>query len=172
MNFSTNSKSKLIKSQTSSDKFSIVDSSIYEVFSSKLYDGVWYSEKSQLDKFNISEHFKTLLGYTTTDSLVWKDLILHQDLKSFTEEIQNISNLEYTHCTEMRFLHKNGSVLWMQTHIYSKANPDQIQRYIFIAFKDITHQKNNELKVIHQQQRDNDILNGSGIGTWEYNLIT
>ncbi|MGV8814064.1 MAG: PAS domain S-box protein [Gelidibacter sp.] len=162
----------MIKLQPYSGLFSPVDSTIYELFRSKLYDGVWFAEKSQPDIFNISENFKTLLDYKPTDSVAWNDLISPQDLPGFTEQIQNISNTEYTSCTDIRFIHKNGNHLWMQTHIYSKSIPDQIQRYVFIAFKDITDQKNHELKVKRQQLRDNDILNGSGIGTWEYNLIT
>ncbi|MGC1631737.1 MAG: PAS domain-containing protein, partial [Gelidibacter sp.] len=162
----------MVKLQPHSGHFSPVDSTIYELFRSKLYDGVCFAEKSRPDILNISENFKTLLGYKPTDVVAWKDFISTQDLQNFTEQIQNISNAEHTGCTDIRFIHKNGNVLWMQTHIYHKPRPGQKKQYIFIAFKDITDQKNHELKVTRQQQRDNDILNSSGIGTWEYNLIT
>ena len=153
-------------------QFSIVESTIYELFSSSLYDGFWYAEKSNHENFTISENFKMLLGYNTTQTLFWKDIIYPSDLNSFKKCVQEISISEECGCHETRFNHKNGTVLWMQTNFYSKANLRQKQQYIFIGFKDITKQKDHELKIINQQKRDHEILNSSGIGTWEYNLIT
>ncbi len=162
----------MIKILPHSKQFSVADFTIYELFSSTLYDGVWYSEKSSANKFNISNNFKTLLGYQPSQKLVWKDSISPQDLSNFKERLHNISiNSEISSC-EIRFIHKNGTLVWLQTHIYSQPNPEKNQQYIFIAFKDITDQKNNELNSIGKQQRDSDILNGSEIGTWEFNLIS
>lgn len=162
----------MIHRELDSNQFSIVDSAVYEVFNSELYDGVCYVEISHTEQFHFNKTFKCLLGYQPYQSLVLEDLMCSQDLSAFQKSIKTIVTTRVTSSDETRFIHKNGTVLWMTYQIYYKPNPEQNLQYIFIAFKDISKQKNKESKIIRQQKRDNEILNGSGIGTWEFNLIT
>ena len=164
---------KLINLHTKSEQFSLVDSTIYDIFSSTLYDGIWYAEKSEPERFVISKNFKSLLGYQPNQRLLWNAIILPQDLNIFQKQISNFSIKESveTHKT-IRFVTTNGTILWLESHFYSKPNTENGSQFIFIAFKDISKQKNREIDLIAQQKKNHQILNESGIGTWEYNLIT
>ena len=157
----------------STEEFSLVDSTIYELFSSTLYDGVWYAEKTNPESFIVDKNFNTLLGYSSTKTLKWQALISPQDATSFQYQIANFSSATNNKSQEkIRFIHKNGSVIWMESIIYANTNSERESKFIFIGFKEITQQNIEELTIKRQQKREYEILNGSGIGTWEYNVIT
>lgn len=156
----------------STEQFSVVDSTIYELFSSALYDGVWYAKKSNPERFIIDENFTILLGYSPKRMLDWKDIISPQDLDVFKDQISIFSN-DSKHPSQktIRFIHKNGAVLWMQSFVYSDTNPNRKSQFVFVGFKNITQQKIKDIKLSRQQKTGSEILSGSGIGTWQYNLI-
>lgn len=162
----------MIKNRPHSGHFSSVDTTIYEIFRSSLYHGVWFSEISQPEVFRISENFKALLGYDLTDYVDWRTIMSPLDQSSFCDNIHNIPNSEYTASLTIRFIHKNGNTLWTQGHIYSKLVPGQNQQFIFVGFKTIPDQESAQNKTLHHEQRRKNLLNDSGVGTWEFNLIT
>lgn len=163
----------LININPQTAQFSIVDSTIYELFSSSLYDGVWYSEKSHPHSFVISKSFKALLGYEPNHQLLWDRLLHPDDLGKFQGHLNSICGKHEIGINEdLRLIHKSGANLWVQCHIYFKPNTDNASEFIFIAFKNISKKRASELELIHQQERAHEILTDSSIGTWECDLIT
>ncbi|HUH27186.1 PAS domain S-box protein [Gelidibacter sp.] len=163
----------MININPQSVQFSIVDSTIYELFNSELYDGAWYCEKSHPDKFYISKKFKLLLGYEPNQKLHWETVLHPDDVNKFQDQLTSICGKEDIGIHEdLRLIHKKGDVLWMQCHIYFKPNSENGLEFIFIAFKNIANKRNTELELNHRHKRAHEILNDGAIGTWESNLVT
>ncbi|RXJ50251.1 PAS domain S-box protein [Gelidibacter gilvus] len=163
----------MININPQSVQFSIVDSTIFELFNSELYDGVWYFEKSQPEKFYISKNFKVLLGYEPNRKLLWETILHPDDINKFQEQLSAICGKEEIGIHEdLRLIHKCGDILWMQCHIYFKPNSEKGLEFIFIAFKNISTTRHTELELNHRHKRAHAILNDSSIGTWESNLVT
>ncbi|MBO3098256.1 PAS domain S-box protein [Gelidibacter pelagius] len=154
-------------------QFSLVDSTIYELFNSELYDGVWYCEKSHSRHIFISKRFNALLGYEPNRKLLW-DAILHpDDIHKLQKHLSTICGQNEIGINEdLRLIHKSGDILWLQSHIYFKPQAEQDSQFIFIAFKNNSKKRVSELELIHQQERAHEILSDSSIGTWECDLIT
>lgn len=163
----------LINSKPQTTEFSLVDSAIFDLYNSTIFDGVWYSKKSQPRKIIISKNFKVLLGYTPEHEVYW-DTILHPDDRSkFIKHLSAYNDKgEIGVHDDLRMIHKSGEILWMQCQFYSKSNLGQKHQFIFVAFKDISIKKNAELELLDRHKSTHEILSHSSIGTWQSNLIT
>lgn len=160
-----------IKSETT--QFTLVDSTLFELFSSTLYDGVWYSEKSHPQQFVINESFNILLGYKSDEKFCWEAIIHPDDIDIFEESLSEIDvEKEKGIHKNLRFIHKSGSTIWVRYYIYCKPNPQNVQQFIFVAFKDISYQRNNELQLQRNKALLQGISHAAEIGIWEVNLET
>ncbi|MBA6152430.1 PAS domain S-box protein [Gelidibacter maritimus] len=154
-------------------QFSLVDSTIYDLFSSDLYDGVWFTEKSNIYDFVISKSFKNLLGYESDQKLTWDSIIYPDDRKRFSDHLNGLcGNKKVSIADDLRIIHKSGTLLWLQCHIYFSPHSQSTHQFVFIAFKNVSKKRAAELDIIHQQKKAHEILSDSSIGTWECDIIT
>lgn len=163
----------MINLHLNSKHFTTADTTLYDLFSSALYDGACYCERSDSDTFVISKNFKILLGYPQEENLLWKDIFLPQDLNNFQNILSRFDeNSEIIYAQDFRVIHKSGKTFLMHCQIYSKPNPGSNVQFIFVGLKNITNAAEAEREMLLQQKRIDKILNGTAIGTWQYNLIT
>ena len=135
----------MTKQYSNSELFTIADSSIYELFSSKLYDGFGYCEKSDTKKFTTRENLQTLLGHQPTEKYDLDEIIYFEDLHILDSILSTFHDYaEIAHIHDLRIMHQSGEIIKMQCHFYSKPNLENDVQVIFIGFK------NKELEVKEQ----------------------
>ena len=67
---------------------------------------------------------------------------------------------------------KDGSLYWVDTFIAPFIGDDgQIEKYVSIR-TDITESKQAALELVHERQRLDNIITGTNVGTWEWNVET
>lgn len=153
-------------------QFSLIDHTIFELFSSALYDGVWYYEISQPENIVISKNLKTLLGYASHQKLLLETILHPEDLHKFQKHLKTITGDNDVGINEnLRLLRKSGDSVWMQSQIYFTPQPDRVCTFIFIAFKCLP-KKTTHLEPIPEPNSVHDFLEDGPIGTWQFNLRT
>lgn len=118
---------------------------------------------------NVFYHF----GYTARDFLAsrvnWLDLI-HPDDRAYVSGVLEMINKENELILEYRFLHKDGTYRWIKDcqRLFrdTKENPVEILGSIV----DLTDQKNNEDRIFQKQIKLERIIEGTGVGTVEWNI--
>ncbi len=164
---------RLRRKELQLEQFSPAVSAIFEIFNSSLYDGLWHSELLQREDFYISEKFRSLLNYNSSDHFSWQSLLLPKDLIKFQKQLDSFTNATQFSFTEIfNFLNKSGEVIRLQVDFYTNPDLDSENQALFLGFKNISTQQLNDLKAKEHFQRSQEILNGSTVGMWEYNLVT
>ena len=163
----------MINQHLYSEHFTTSDIAIFELFNSALYDGMCYYDKSNVASIEVSDNLKNLLGYQIDQKLEWEDLLHPEDLKNFQTTLHTIIQNQETAITQkLRVLSQSGNTIWMKCQIYCKSTTENTNHFIFIGFKNIFEVKFVEKETLERQKRNDEILDGTAIGTWQYNVIS
>ena len=103
------------------------------------------------------------------------------------QELQCLTFLEITHPedralsptgstqpyeADMRYLRKDGEIIWVHTGISSVCNEQGVPLYYVAIIADITERKKAEQARRETEERTRFTLEAANIGTWEWDLIT
>lgn len=148
---------------------------IFDFIQESALDGLWYLDLSDPSKNWVNSSFLKTIGYPISEekSLSFNDLKVDDTDESLIQTlIDDIKN----HHTHRDFLtsisHSNGSNVWLQTKVHYIKNEAGEPFRLLIAHNNITSVKNNAEEIKKQSLRFNNIIDGTGIGTWEWNIGT
>lgn len=124
---------------------------------------------------SINRNALKLFGYHKKDitGLHHSCLMLAEDCQSkgyqeFWKELNNGKAF----VNEFKRVAKNGEVVWIKgSYIPIKNEEGQVIRILKVAF-DITKQKNAEQELIKQRETLDNVIKGTNLGTWEWNVQT
>ena len=148
-----------------------------DLFSSGPVSTIIWSPSEDWPVKYVSSNIVEILGYTSeflTDPKFNYTSILHpDDLENFQNEINYyLENSIDTYEQSYRLRHKDGYYLWI--YDYTKfvrdrnGNISEIKGYLF----DQTNLKNAQNEIENQKQRLSNIIAGTNVGTWEWNIQT
>ena len=140
-----------------------------------LFDGVWKLDSNNLKEGIINEGFWGSLGYSSEEILKdnenWQKTMLKNDLDHaisyFNDYINKPSGKLFT---KLKFQHKNGFPVFMQTMGYLEKGEDGVSDKLVLTHSNITSQVNEEKEVVKEKDRLQDIVEGANIGTWQFFL--
>lgn len=124
-----------------------------------------------------SPRYYTMLGYEDQElpmSFNTFNKLLHPEDKSkVLSEIQSYVANGLPYKKEFRLRCKDNTYKWIAGSGKSYYKDDSGRPYRVVGIHiDINERKKIEEKLIEQKQRLNDIIRGTNVGTWEWNIVT
>jgi len=93
------------------------------------------------------------------------------DRKIISDALENTLETGATFDITARLITANNNMRWVRSNARLRTNREGKQSLIG-SFQDITETKRNELELSSERTRINNILNGTNIGHWEWNVQT
>jgi PAS domain S-box-containing protein len=153
------------------------DDYIFDFIQKSSLDGLWFWDLDNPENEWMNSKFWITLGYDPNTmphkSATWQDLINQEDLKvvyqNFTKHCEDSS---HPYDQIVRYKHKLGHTIWI--HCRGLAIRDSNGKAIRMlgAHIDITKLKDVEIKLKRQVKRYEHIIEGTNLGTWEWNVKT
>ncbi|HQI42112.1 MAG: hypothetical protein B6D44_13290 [Ignavibacteriales bacterium UTCHB2] len=137
---------------------------------------IWDPTENWLVKY-VSSNIQEVIGYTnefmTNPKFNYISILHPDDVENFISEISyNLENKIDTYEQSYRVKHKNGYYIWLYDYTRivrdSKGNITEVKGYLF----DQTNLKNAQQEIENQKQRLTNIIEGTNVGTWEWNIQT
>lgn len=123
----------------------------------------------KLEKYNEMTHKQ--LGYTQEEfqDITISDFEYLEDPKETQAHVQNIMRYGFDRF-ETQHKRKDGSIIDVDVSVQLiRINEKE---YLFCVFRDITHQKEVQKTIALQKQRLENVIEGTNVGTWEWNVQT
>lgn len=150
--------------------------SVFAFIAESALDGIWYLDLQEFDTMWINKQFWSTLGYKTTPTKYlphWNEILHPDDQALFHTYIQRYrENDEYIYDHTLRYVHKNGSTLWIRSRGYLIDDDEGTPIRMLGAHTDMTMAKQTELKLKKQVEKYQHLVEGTHIGTWEWNVQT
>jgi PAS domain S-box-containing protein len=117
-----------------------------------------------------SHSFATMLGYSDAETagLHVSDWDTQFPLEQLREVVLNL--IEHPASLETRHRCKDGSAI--EVEVNAKGIEIAGVTYLYASSRDITTRKHQEEELVAQRRRLKDILEGTNVGTWEWNIQT
>ena len=149
------------------------DKSYFDFIQQYALDGLFIID-IQKDYFFCAPKLLELLGYNTSsqDNWTWKDIVYSKDQDQFNKVIASIDGYNQPEKKiTFRFVHSHKYTLWLECAIITFTNLS-LEKRILVAVKDVTKFKKPDLHLHEQVKRYEHVLDGTGIGAWEWNIQT
>ena len=149
------------------------DKSYFDFIQQYALDGLFIID-IQKDYFFCAPKLLELLGYNTSsqDNWTWKDIVYSKDQDQFNKVIATIDGYNQPEKKiTFRFVHSHKYTLWLECAIITFTNLS-LEKRILVAVKDVTKFKKPDLHLHEQVKRYEHVLDGTGIGAWEWNIQT
>lgn len=104
-----------------------------------------------------------------------RNFIHPEDYELYSGEIERIANNEYAHSTaqvENRIIRRDGEVRNIVVRFTVLGDGSGKNNRVLGVNQDITELRRTEEEVVAQRRRLSDIIRGTNIGTWEWNVQT
>ncbi|TYP75891.1 PAS domain S-box protein [Aquimarina intermedia] len=150
---------------------------IFDFVQKAALDGLWFWDLEDPENEWMDDKFWTVLGYDPKvmphKSSAWQDIINQEDLALAMENAnRHLHDPSYSYDQVVRYTHKLGHTLWIQCRGLVIRNAEGKPVRMLGAHTDITKLKKVEFELQRQLQRYEHIIEGSNIGTWEWDLKT
>lgn len=150
---------------------------IFDFIQKSSLDGLWFWDLDNPENEWMNSKFWTTLGYDPDKMLhkasAWQDLINQEDLKvvykNFTKHCEDSS---HPYDQIVRYKHKLGHTVWIQCRGLAIRDSKGKPVRMLGAHTDITKLKKVEIKLKRQVKRYEHIIEGTNLGTWEWNVKT
>lgn len=124
-------------------------------------------------ELNTNLAFEKILGYSKKElqNVLWKDITFQEDIQHNAELLEKVISGEINSARlEKRFIHKNGSLVWvdLNTTLLRDANNNPL--FYITEIIDITDRKNTQFALQESNERLNLILENSPIAIWDWDL--
>ncbi|MCL6220243.1 PAS domain S-box protein [Zunongwangia pacifica] len=152
------------------------DKAYFDFIQKYALDGFFIIDGQEDENVFCSPKLLESLGYDNTKSAknkkIWKDIIYSEDLNQFEKVLASKAiNTSQEENLIFRFVHSHKYILWLECAIISFKNIS-LKNRILIAVKNVTKFKKSDLHLQEQVKRYEHVLDGTGIGTWEWNIQT
>lgn len=115
-----------------------------------------------------------ILGYSDHEllNLTFQDITYHEDLNIDLQHMYELlDNKIDAYSMDKRYFHKNGNIIWVSLSVTLVRDQQGDPLYFVSQIKDITEQKKNLETLVREQQRLDNILKSTQVGTWEWDVI-
>lgn len=151
---------------------------VFDFIQESALDGLWFWDLEQPESRWINRKFWDTLGYTPKETIEHCSSlkgIVHPDdfdklpCPGLSKQQVKEGRLEDT---IVRFLHKNGSTIWARCKGLIFENVTTGTTNLLLAHINITQQKNYELQLKDRINQYDHVIQGLGVGTWQWNIQT
>ncbi|WP_160114733.1 PAS domain-containing sensor histidine kinase [Aquimarina sp. AU474] len=153
------------------------DSAIFEFLQEAAIDGLWFWDLNIPENEWMNSKFWTTLGYDPSvmphKASSWQDIIFKEDLQQvYANFSRHAEDPSHPFDQIVRYRHKQGHTVWIQCRGIILRDDQGKPRKMLGAHTDITKIKKAEEDL--KQQIDNymHIIEGTGLGTWQWNVKT
>lgn len=124
---------------------------------------------------HVNKAFCDIVGYSEEELKVknWKEITHPDDIQESVEIVSSLLDGKIDRANyQKRYIHKNGNIVWtdMITALF-KDKDGNINSFITTII-DITERKQTEEAIKIQNQKLENILEGTNAGTWDWNVQT
>jgi PAS domain S-box-containing protein len=125
-------------------------------------------------EINVNQAFLDMLGYSREDlhdDATWRDLTHPDDVMATEAAMAALSSgAQSTVRFEKRYLHKDGSIVWVEVISRLRWNPDGSPDYFMTTFFDVTERKAAESERVENEARLQALLDDAPYGAHIYEL--
>ena len=153
------------------------DDDIFEFLQESSLDGLWFWDLENPEEEWMNAKFWTTLGYNPDKmphkASAWQNIINKEDLlevhSNFTKHLEDPT---HPYDQIVRYKHKKGHTVWIRCR--GKVFRDNLGNPIRMlgAHMDITDLKEKEQDLILQKQTLKEVIDGTDLGTWQWNIQT
>ncbi|WP_271767543.1 PAS domain S-box protein [Aquimarina algiphila] len=153
------------------------DDSIFDFIQKSSLDGLWFWDLDNPENEWMNPKFWTTLGYDPDEMphnvSAWQDLINKEDLKVvFSNFTKHCKDPSHPYDQIVRYTHKLGHTVWIQCRGLAIRDDKGKPIRMLGAHTDITKLKKTEIRLQRQVDRYQHIIEGTHLGTWEWNVKT
>ncbi len=153
------------------------DESIFDFIQESALDGIWFWDLDNPENEWMSPKFWNTLGYDPKDmphkSSTWQDIINKEDLaQALSNFTKHCKTPNHPYDQIVRYQHKMGHTVWIRCKGIAIRDKKGKPVRMLGAHTDITEQKKAELNLQKQVEHYQHIIDGTNIGTWEWNVQT
>ncbi len=153
------------------------DDSIFDFLQSGSLDGIWYWNLEKQTEEWMSPSFWELLGFDPARkkhlASEWQHLIFPEDLLVATENFnKHCADANHPYDQVVRYRHKDGSTVWVRCRGIAIRDKTGKPIRMLGAHTDLTAIKCAEIDIEAKRWRLQSILEGTNVGTWEWNIQT
>ncbi|MDT0678213.1 PAS domain S-box protein [Autumnicola musiva] len=145
---------------------------IFNFTQNEARDGILLIDANDYAQFWINPNLCYALGFSEEDTRSfqdWQKHIFPEDFEKFQKHLQND---EKQFSELLRFEHFTGYTIWLQGTFLHLEYAGCGRELILAGFIDVTKFKKPELPLIQTLERYEHVLEGTNIGTWEWNIQT
>lgn len=124
--------------------------------------------------FMVNKRFAEILGYEEHEIIgkISKDFSYQDDYSIHQDKLNDLINGKIkTFSIEKRYVHRSGNIIWAQVSLSLIKNLKGEPLYFIKQIDDITHRINISLDLTKERYKLNTIIEGTGIGTWEWDIV-
>jgi len=150
---------------------------LFDFIQNKAFDGLWFWDVKNPENRWINEAFWSNLGYEPEELRKQEpdllELIFPADLevaRAMAQEHYSDQNKPFE--SVIRYLHKNGDTVYLNTRAIAINNEVGEPYRMLGVVINVTAQKIQENQIQRQRDRFELIIEGSDLGTWEWNVQT
>jgi len=124
---------------------------------------------------HVNKAFCDIVGYSEEElkEKKWKEITYPDDIQDSVDIVNALLDGKIERANyQKRYIHKNGNIVWTDVMSSLFKNKDgQINSFI-TSIIDITERKQTEEAAKLQTQKLENILEGTNVGTWDWNIQT
>lgn len=152
-------------------------SKLFSIIQEYALDGIWYWDLENPENVWMDDKFWITLGYQPDEfphsSSSWQKIICHDDLEKAQILLnEHLNNPEKPYVVELKYYTHQNAVKWIRCLGISFNDANGKPNRMIGVHTDITLYKENELALKYNLDRFNNIIEGTNIGTWEWNVQT
>lgn len=153
------------------------DENIFDFLLNSALDGIWFWDLENPARQYMDAKFFKLLGLNPNDDYDthsnWYDYVLPEDIAMAKAHISaHVHNSKYSIDFNLRYKHKTGRIIWVKIRGLAILNSNGKPYRFLGAQAEITKQKEAEIELVKQNVKYNNIILGTELGTWEWNVQT
>ncbi|RZS99832.1 PAS domain S-box protein [Aquimarina brevivitae] len=153
------------------------DLSIFNFIQDSALDGLWIWDLENSDNEWMSPKFWNSLGYSKEEvphrALFWQSIINQDDLKESKELLKkHIEDPSYPYDHVMRYKHKLGHIIYLRCRGMLIRDEEGEAIRLLGAHIDVTKLVKTKDQLKKQVERYKHIIEGTNLGTWEWNIQT
>ncbi len=150
---------------------------VFEFIQKSALDGLWFWDLEKPENEWMNSKFWTTLGYDPDEmpheSSAWQNIINQEDLDVALENFnKHCEDPDYPYDQVVRYQHRLGHTVWIHCKGIVIRNHKGKPYRMLGAHTDVTKLKKAETKLRRQVSKYEHIIEGTNIGTWEWNVQT